>query len=84
MRAIGERHGAKRDLTLMDNNVVASPRFKEMMAEIRELGFCGRRHVCNARKSAWPRSVVWTSTRRRCAIPRQGPRWPAGTSDDLA
>lgn len=39
IRAIEERHGPKRDLLLMDNNVVASPRFKELMAEIRELGF---------------------------------------------
>jgi hypothetical protein len=29
----------KRDLILMDNNVVASPRFKEIIAEIRDLGF---------------------------------------------
>src|SRR3546814_16487333 len=28
-----------RDLTLMDNNVVASPRFREIIAEIRDLGF---------------------------------------------
>ncbi len=39
VRAIEERHGPKRDLLLMDNNVVASPRFKELMAEIRDLGF---------------------------------------------
>lgn len=37
--AIADRHGEKRDLLLMDNNVVASPRFKELMAEIRDLGF---------------------------------------------
>lgn len=37
--AIAERHGEKRDLLLMDNNVVASPRFKELIAEIRDLGF---------------------------------------------
>lgn len=39
VRAIAERHGEKRDLLLMDNNVVASPRFGELMAEIRDLGF---------------------------------------------
>jgi len=39
VRAMEERHGPKRDLLLMDNNVVASPRFKELMEEIRELGF---------------------------------------------
>jgi radical SAM superfamily enzyme YgiQ (UPF0313 family) len=32
-------YGPKRDLILMDNNVVASPRFKEIIAEIRGLGF---------------------------------------------
>ncbi|ESZ61118.1 radical SAM protein [Mesorhizobium sp. C120A] len=37
--AIADRHGEKRDLLLMDNNVVASPRFKELVAEIRDLGF---------------------------------------------
>lgn len=37
--AIAERHGEKRDLLLMDNNVVASPRFKELISEIRDLGF---------------------------------------------
>lgn len=32
-------YGPKKDLTLMDNNVVASARFKEIVAEIRDLGF---------------------------------------------
>ncbi len=39
VRGIEELYGAKKDLILMDNNVVASPRFKEIMAEIRDLGF---------------------------------------------
>ena len=39
IRAIAERHGERRDLLLMDNNVVASPRFREIIAEIRDLGF---------------------------------------------
>jgi hypothetical protein len=39
VRAINELYGPKKDLTLMDNNVVASPRFKEIIAEIRDLGF---------------------------------------------
>jgi hypothetical protein len=39
VRAIDERYGPKKDLILMDNNVVASARFKEIMAEIRDLGF---------------------------------------------
>ena len=39
VRAIDEYYGPKKDLILMDNNVVASPRFKEIIAEIRDLGF---------------------------------------------
>lgn len=36
---IEEKYGAKKDLILMDNNVVASAKFKEIIAEIRDLGF---------------------------------------------
>jgi hypothetical protein len=39
VRAIDDVYGPKKDLILMDNNVVASPRFKEIIAEIRDLGF---------------------------------------------
>jgi hypothetical protein len=39
VRTIAELYGEKKDLLLMDNNVVASPRFKEIIAEIRDLGF---------------------------------------------
>jgi hypothetical protein len=39
IQTIAELYGPKKDLTLMDNNVVASPRFKEIIAEIRDLGF---------------------------------------------
>src|SRR3984893_17781533 len=39
VNAIEEYYGPKKDLILMDNNVVASPRFKEIIAEIRDLGF---------------------------------------------
>lgn len=39
VRAIDERYGPRKDLILMDNNVVASARFKEIIAEIRDLGF---------------------------------------------
>lgn len=37
--AIDERHGKKRDLMLMDNNVVASPNYRSIIAEIRDNGF---------------------------------------------
>ncbi|TRL37181.1 radical SAM protein [Methylosinus sporium] len=39
VNAIDAQFGPKKDLILMDNNVVASPRFKEIIAEIRDLGF---------------------------------------------
>jgi len=39
VREIERLYGPKKDLILMDNNVVASPRFKEIIAEIRDLGF---------------------------------------------
>lgn len=39
VRGIENLYGAKKDLTLMDNNIVASPRFKEIIEEIRDLGF---------------------------------------------
>jgi hypothetical protein len=39
VRAIDQYYGVKKDLILMDNNVVASARFKEIIAEIRDLGF---------------------------------------------
>lgn len=39
VKAIEERHGPKRDLMLMDNNVVASANYREIIAEIRDLGF---------------------------------------------
>jgi hypothetical protein len=39
VRSIEARYGPKKDLMLMDNNVVASPRFREIIAEIRDLGF---------------------------------------------
>lgn len=37
--AVDKLYGPKKDLTLMDNNVVASPNFKNIIAEIRDLGF---------------------------------------------
>jgi len=39
VRGIDELYGLKKDLILMDNNVVASPQFKNIIAEIRDLGF---------------------------------------------
>ncbi len=39
VEGIERLYGPKKDLILMDNNVVASARFKEIIAEIRGLGF---------------------------------------------
>jgi hypothetical protein len=39
VRGVERLYGAKKDLTLMDNNVVASAKFREIIAEIRDLGF---------------------------------------------
>ena len=39
INGIEKMYGAKKDLILMDNNVVASAKFKEIIAEIRDLGF---------------------------------------------
>ncbi len=39
VREVEKLYGVKRDLTLMDNNIVASPNFKSIIAEICDLGF---------------------------------------------
>jgi hypothetical protein len=39
INATAALYGPKKDLILMDNNVVASPRFHQIVAEIRDLGF---------------------------------------------
>ena len=39
VKGIDELYGQKKDLTLMDNNIVASANYKEIIAEIIDLGF---------------------------------------------
>ena len=39
VEGVTERHGEKKDLVLMDNNITASARYKDVIAEIRDLGF---------------------------------------------
>lgn len=39
VHGVSARHGPKKDLVLMDNNITASARYKEVIAEIRDLGF---------------------------------------------
>lgn len=39
VRGVDDQHEPKKDLVLMDNNITASARYKEVIAEIRDLGF---------------------------------------------
>ena len=39
VEGVRKRYGDKKDLVLMDNNITASARYKEVIAEIRDLGF---------------------------------------------
>lgn len=39
VKGVDEQFGPKKDLILMDNNVAASARYQEVVAEIRDLGF---------------------------------------------
>jgi len=39
VQGIEKLYGLKKDLVLMDNNIVASPKFKDIISEIRDLGF---------------------------------------------
>ena len=39
VEGIDAAHGPKKDLVLMDNNITASARYREVIAEIRDLGF---------------------------------------------
>ena len=70
IKAIDERHGEKRDLMLMDNNVVASANYKNIIAEIRDNGFHkGAMFRVQASRRPAPRRL---QSRRRCANPVQG------------
>ena len=39
VNGVAKHHGEKKDLVLMDNNITASPRYQEVIAEIVDLGF---------------------------------------------
>ena len=39
VNGVKEKYGEKKDLILMDNNITAAPRYKEIIAEIIDLGF---------------------------------------------
>jgi radical SAM superfamily enzyme YgiQ (UPF0313 family) len=42
IKRIAEQHGERKDLILMDNNVLGSPRFAEIIEEILDIGFYQR------------------------------------------
>ena len=39
INGVKKRHGEKKDLVLMDNNITAAPKYREIIAEIADLGF---------------------------------------------
>jgi hypothetical protein len=51
VRGVDDLYGPKKDLTLMDNNVVASAKFREIIAEIRDLGFTPGAKLTRGRNS---------------------------------
>jgi hypothetical protein len=57
VKSIEQRYGPKKDLMLMDNNVVASPNYKNIIAEIRDLGFGSGAKLSRNGKSAVQRRV---------------------------
>ena len=63
MEAIDNIYGPKKDLVLMDNNVVASPRLKEIIAEIRDLGFMPGAKAPASRRTCRRWAAGSTSTR---------------------
>lgn len=56
VREIERRYGEKKDITFMDNNITASPRFKEIIDEVVDLGF-GRGATILRRGTAIQRRV---------------------------
>lgn len=54
---IDKAHGPKKDLVLMDNNITASARYKEVIAEIRDIGFARGAKLRRAGKPAVQRRV---------------------------
>jgi len=58
VKAIRKNFGEKRNLLLMDNNILASGRFKEMIEEIKDIGFYkGAKYCVNGKKSYIKRYV---------------------------
>ena len=57
VEGVSKRHGEKKDLVLMDNNITASARYKEVIAEIRDLGFIPGAKLARGRKQPVKRRV---------------------------
>ena len=81
VRGVDELYGAKKDLTLMDNNIVASPRFKEIIAEIRDLGFAPNAKLSRGRVPVQRRVDFNQGVDARILV--QGPDVPSGAFHDL-
>ena len=79
VRGVDKMYGPRRDLMLMDNNVVASARFKEIIAEIRDLGFMpGAKLKRSGERVAAQRSVDFNQG-VDARILSQGPHVSPGT-----
>ena len=57
VNGVDRMYGPKKDLVLMDNNVAASARYKEVIAEIRDLGFTPGATLVRDRKRGVQRRV---------------------------
>ena len=57
VEGVSKRHGEMKDLVLMDNNITASARYKEVIAEIRDLGFTPGAKLTRDRKKTAKRRV---------------------------
>lgn len=51
VEGVTKRHGQKKDLILMDNNITASARYREIISEIRDLGFEAGATIERSRRS---------------------------------
>ena len=79
---VEEQFGPKKDLILMDNNVAASSRYQEVVAEIRDLGF--QRGAVFERPGAPHRQETGRlQPGGRRPNPRQVPNVPQGDGNDL-
>ena len=51
VNGVARRYGEKKDLILMDNNITAAARYREVVAEIRDLGFQAGATIARGRRA---------------------------------